>query len=273
MGTYGTHWSIALAAYVIALRAAGRSPNTIRLHRHYLGLLADRKPDPWTVKTPDLLEFLAVESWAPETRRSARSVVRVFYRWARGAGYIDRDPAMDLPSVRVPVGIPRPVPEHLVRQLVRHPDPRIGFMAMLAAYAGLRASEIARVHGSDVAVDLAGISLVVTGKGGRVRSVPIVNQPLLDRLDVLDNEWAFPNGYGSHLTPGHVCKLLSQAMPEGWTAHKLRHRMATQAYAGTRDLLAVQQLLGHSRPETTQRYVQIPADAMRRAVASTELAS
>jgi len=41
--------------------------------------------------------------------------------------------------------------------------------------------------------------------------------------------------------------------------------MATMAYAGTRDLLAVGALLGHSRPETTQRYVKIPDDALREA--------
>lgn len=41
--------------------------------------------------------------------------------------------------------------------------------------------------------------------------------------------------------------------------------MATQAYAGTRDLLAVGAVLGHSRPETTQRYVRMPDDALRAA--------
>lgn len=36
-------------------------------------------------------------------------------------------------------------------------------------------------------------------------------------------------------------------MPNGWTAHTLRHRMASVSYAGTRDLLAVGAVLGHSR--------------------------
>lgn len=266
-------WSVALSGYTTAMRAAGRAPTTIRLHHHYLGLLADRYRSPWTVTTAQLLDYLAVEHWAPETRKSARSVVRVFYRWGQGAGHIVTDPAVLLPSIRVPAGVPRPAPEHLVRQLVRHAEPRVGFMAMLAAYAGLRASEISRVHGLDLDLGLTGAALTVTGKGGRVRSVPIVNEGLLERLEALGDCWAFPNGLGSHLSPGHVCKLLSRAMPDGWTAHKLRHRMATRAYAGTRDLLAVQQLLGHSRPETTQRYVLLPDDATRAAVLATELAS
>lgn len=119
-------------------------------------------------------------------------------------------------------------------------------MIGLAAFAGLRCAEIARVHGQDLAGDV----LRVHGKGGKVRDVPVLPR-LLDRLQAVEG-WAFPNGHGSHLTPGHVSRLLSRALPEGWTGHTLRHRLATAAYAGTRDLLAVSALLGHSRPELEQ---------------------
>ena len=47
---------------------------------------------------------------------------------------------------------------------------------------------------------------------------------------------------------------------------RLRHRFATQAYNGTHDLRAVQQLLGHSRPETTARYTLTDDDALTAAV-------
>lgn len=254
-------WSRSLSSYETAQRAAGRSPGTIRLHRHYLNRLREAHPrSPWTVTLAHLQLFLSVPSWAPETRKSARAAVRGFYRWAYGAGLIAVDPAAGLDPVRVPAGRPRPTPEHLVAVLLRHPDPRLGLMAMLAAYAGLRAGEIARVHRADLVVD----ELVVRGKGGKVRAVPIVDPRLHARLQAVDG-WAFPNGYGSHLSPGHVSRLLSRAMPDGWTAHTLRHRCGTVAYAATRDLLAVGALLGHTRPETTQRYVLMPDDAIRAA--------
>jgi len=48
--------------------------------------------------------------------------------------------------------------------------------------------------------------------------------------------------------------------------------MASVSYAGTRDLLAVGAVLGHSRPETTQRYVRLPSDAIRAAVIAASAA-
>lgn len=256
-------WGVALAGYEVAMRAAGRSPGTIRLHLHYLSQLRILFPHPWHVSTADLRGFLSAAHWAPETRKSARSVVRGFYRWGHGEGLIEHDPAIALAPVRVPGGVPRPAPEQLVEQLLASTDDRIRFMVMLAAWGGLRAAEIARVHERDLVVD----ELLIRGKGGKVRPVPIIDPRLLERLQRVQG-WAFPNGLGGPLTPGHVSRLLSAAMPPGWTAHTLRHRCATVAYAGTRDLLAVSQLLGHSRPETTQRYVRLPADALRAAAAA-----
>jgi integrase/recombinase XerC len=253
-------WNAALAQYATAQRAAGRSSGTIRLHRHYLTSLAQLHRHPCAVSTAQLLTFLAVESWAPETRKSARAAVCGFYRWCHGAGHLEVDPAAGLPSVRVPPGRPRPAPESVVNAALASACPRVALMLSLAAYAGLRAGEISRVHASDV-VDGR---LFVHGKGGRTRVVPLAPQLVLALPTT--GGWVFPNGRGSHLSPGHVSRLVSRALPEGWTAHTFRHRLATRAYAGTRDLLAVSELLGHSRPETTQRYVLLPDDALVAAV-------
>jgi integrase len=152
--------------------------------------------------------------------------------------------------------------------MVTDADRRLAFMAALAAYAGLRRGEIARVHRRDLVGDV----LTVHGKGGKTRTVPILDPGLLARLEAVDG-WAVPNRQGGHLTADHVGRLLSRAMPEGWSGHKLRTRCGTTAYAGCRDLLAVMELLGHSRPETTLRYVLLPDDAVRAAVAATALAS
>lgn len=266
--TRPTGWGSAVAAYVTTMQAAGRRPGTIRLHRHYLGQLVDElgRVGPWQVTTGQLERFLSRPAWKPETRKSARSVVVGFYRWAHGRGWVEVDPAVGLPAVRVPLTTGRPTPEHLVARLVRE-NSRIGYMAMLAAYGGLRAAEIAQVLPER---DLIGDVLTVHGKGGKERYVPIVHGRLLAqlRVDAHRGGYAFPNGLGGHLSPGRVSKLLSEALPAGWTGHTLRHRMATTSYAGTRDLLAVSQVLGHARVDTTQRYIRLPDDALRAAVAA-----
>ena len=134
-------------------------------------------------------------------------------------------------------------------------------MLQLGRFAGLRRGEIARVQTDDVLDDV----LRVVGKGGRVRLVPL-HPVLAGQLAGRPDGWLFPSREGGHLTPGAVGRIMSAALPAGWTPHTLRHRAGTDWYAVDRDLLAVQTLLGHDRPQTTQRYVQLPQDALRRAV-------
>lgn len=255
-------WNGALAGYATAQRAAGRAAGTVRLHRHYLGGLAEAHRAPWAVTTSHLQAYLSVPTWAPETRKSARAAVRGFYSWGCLMGHAHDDPSRTLEAVRVPPTLPRPAPETVVALGRRAPDARVALMVMLGAYAGLRAAEIAGLHGRD----LVGNVLVVTGKGGKVRRVPVVEPVLLARLGLVGDAWVFPNGRGTHLSSGHVTRLVSRELADDWTAHPLRHRFATKAHDGTGDLLAVMRLLGHSRPETTLRYVLQPEDALWAAV-------
>lgn len=140
-------------------------------------------------------------------------------------------------------------------------------MVRLAGELGLRRGEVARVHSDDVVTDLDGWSLVVHGKGDRTRLVPL--SPVLAReLRALPPGWAFPGDDGGHLSPRWVGKLVGRLLPPGMTMHGLRHRFATRAYHVDRDLLTVQQLLGHASPVTTRAYVQIGEQAKRRLVAA-----
>jgi integrase/recombinase XerD len=70
------------------------------------------------------------------------------------------------------------------------------------------------------------------------------------------------------LTPHWLGRTVSAALGSGLTTHTLRHRAATTAYAGTHDLRAVQEMLGHSKPETTAQYTAIPDSSIRAAVAA-----
>lgn len=234
---------------------------TVRLHRHYLLHLRRFAPSP-TALTIQALEraLSARRDWMPETRRSAAGVFRGFTRWMHGRGMIASDPGRMLPAIRVPEAVARPIPDHtLTRVLSGLPPSRDRWLVLLGAHAGLRAAEIATVSRDRLDGDL----LYVVGKGGKQRIVPIVDSDLRDAIRQGD-PWLFPGRTeGGHLSPHTVTRKLSELLPDHWTAHTLRHRAGTAGYSATHDILAVGKFLGHSKPETTMRYVQLPADALR----------
>lgn len=258
-----------IEAYVTWIRASGGSRESIRLRRHYLTRLAERYPGRslLSLSLDELVGYLARPDWAAETRKSARGAVRGFYRWACDTGRLGTDPSRLLPTVRVPPGCPRPTPDAVFLAALERADDRARCMLMLAAFAGLRRAEIARVHSGD----LLGDALRVAGKGGAVRMVPLTGS-LAAELHALPAGWAFPGQINGHLAPHRVGVILARLLGPGWSAHTLRHRFATRAYAVERDLRAVQTLLGHSKPETTARYTAVPDGALRRAVQGSMLA-
>lgn len=252
-----------LSAYEAWAKASGASAGTIRLRRHHLQALArEFEPTPLLeLATTQLVEYLGRPGWTPETRKSARSAIRSFFSWAVDAEQLDRDPARKLPAVRVPIGRAKPAPERIFEKALSEADARGRRLLLLAAYAGLRRAEIARVHSDDIHDG----ELRVVGKGGRTRQVPL-HPTIIEDLQQAPDGWLFPGNDDGHLSPDYVGKLIKRMLGSGWTAHTLRHRFASRAYESERDLLAVQALLGHSKPETTKRYVAIPDGALKAAV-------
>lgn len=252
-------WRPVVRDYLDSLRAAGRRPLTIRLHEHYLRHLQKFARDPFDLQIRTLERALTVRrDWEPETIRSAASVFRGFTKWMYARGLIPTDPGLLLPAVRVPVGVARPIPDPILDMLLSgHSPGRSRWLLLLGGHCGLRVSEMAQVRSSNLDGDL----LFVVGKGGKERIVPVLDADLQAAIRSAGG-WLFPGRQDGHLSSGYVSKLLSELLPEHWTAHTLRHRTGTAAYAGTRDILAVGRLLGHSKPETTMRYIRLPADAL-----------
>ena len=250
------------------LAASGKARTTLRLRTNQMRRFAEQHPDPLHADAASMIDWLATPHWAPDTRKSHRAALVSFYGWAHSFGHVDVDESRKLPAISVPPGRARPAPESAVAVGILDADRRVQLMVRLAAFHGLRRGEISRVHTDDLVRDLVGWSLTVHGKGGRKRIVPLDEQLAAELLEATVDGWAFPSPRGGHLTEHHVGKLIARALPGRWTAHPLRHRFATVAYAGTRDLLAVQELLGHARSETTRGYIQLPQDALRAALAA-----
>lgn len=249
-----------IAAWTAWMRALDRAPVTLRLRTGTLRAFATdhelRAAGPH-----DIALWLALRSGGASRRAGHLAALRGFYRWAQASGHVDRNPAILVPAPYVPQPHHDPAPEHVVANALACANERTWLAVALGAYAGLRRAEIAAVHGDDV----TGVWLSVLGKGGRRRVIPI--HPILrPRLSAL-NGWAFPAADpGEHLTDLTVSRWITDALGAPWTAHSLRRRFATQAYRATRDIRAVQQLLGHASPRTTALYVRADDDSLTAAV-------
>lgn len=262
-------WAKPLDDFVAYLAAAKTGAKSQYLRKYHVRRFAlHTRLNPWSVELFHIVDYLAAHSsWSASTARTAAASLKLFYRWALIAGYVHDDPTVNLPKIRQDVGTPRPAPLEAISKGERAQDWRVRLMVSLAAYAGLRACEVAAVHTDDVFPDLVGWSLRVHGKGRKVRIVPL-RPELRHLLSQLPEGYIFPGNDDGHLSAAYVSKLISRALPNGVTAHQLRHSFASRAYrASGNDIRAVQELLGHSSVATTQIYTAVEPESLRRAVA------
>ncbi|MFA4084368.1 tyrosine-type recombinase/integrase [Mycobacteroides salmoniphilum] len=223
--------------------------------------------------THDLLEvwFAHQRHWGQETRRGYRASATGFFGWAHEAGHLPINPSTKLPSVKAGPPTPKPAPDRIWKESLVAADKRTTVMLYLACEAGLRRGEVAQVHTDDLREGFSGYQLLVHGKGAKDRLIPISDEIAAMILAGPGGHtpghgahgFLFPGADGGHLSARWVGKLCAAAMPGVWTMHKLRHRFATRAYQRTRNLRALQQLLGHASVATTQIYTAVDDDEMR----------
>jgi integrase/recombinase XerC len=270
-------WSEWIEEWSTALRAAGRASSTIASRRQVLAQLSrEVTGGPGDVTTTALVEWMGLEvwdvelgrlrpRWSGERRRAVRAALAGFYRWAHGTGRVDVDPALGLPAVRPSDGVPRPAPLQVYLDALTRASDAQRLQLVLACELGMRRAEVAQVHTRDVVEDLAGSSLIVHGKGGRQRSVPLAPD-LARQLRELPAGYLFPGRCDGHLSPRWVGRRISKLLGGDTTMHQLRHLFATVMLRRGANLVHVQRTMGHRSLATTQRYLYVEDDELRRAV-------
>lgn len=257
LGTYANH-----------LIAAGRSRGTVKQRLLHVEHLARRHSNVLSATTADLEMHLAVKSQTngPEGLKSIRASLRSFYRWAHENGYIETDPSAALAKIRVPRHIARIAADSDLQAALITATTQQKAMIYLARFGCLRLAELTNLRTNARQSDI----LHIVGKGGKHRLVP-ANDDLLHTLLTLEHEQGsgpyFPGRFGGTMHPVSVGKIISRLT--GWNAHSLRHAGATAAYESTKDLRAVQELLGHASLATTERYLHTSLDKIRAAAAGT----
>lgn len=263
-----------------------RSPHTVRAYLAAAARLLDRTgAADWEavakLDTAALREHLASRrSQGIGNVSAARelSALRGFLSFAREkAGMRDATPPR-MRGPRVKKGLPRPVTPDDATNVADTVSLSAGeawigardrAVLLLMYGSGLRIAEALSLKGADVPL---GETLVVTGKGGKQRVVPIL--PVV-RASVADyatrcpwplapSEPLFRGAKGGPLGQGMVQKAMARArdalgLPATATPHALRHSFATHLLGAGADLRSLQDLLGHASLGSTQIYTKVDA--------------
>lgn len=260
-------WRAPVENYLSCLISAGQSVETVKLRRAWLARFArEINILPKELNSLEVVQWSANNGWKLETRRTAHNTLRKFFEWTYEQGITEQ---IKIATVKRGTPSPRPAPEEAINQAITTAkDSRVYLMVRLASELGFRRGEVARCNpAKDMFRDLMGWSIVVRGKGGKERIVP-VNDDLADILLAHGKGYLFPGNCQGHLSPAYVGKLVGKTLPHGLGMHTLRHRFASRAYEKSGDLVAVQQLLGHASPETTIRYIRMGSMRLREVMES-----
>lgn len=257
-----------VSAWALSMRAAGRGEKTIG---ERVRVLTACGLDPATCTVFDIEEWLAAQHHlALSSRRAYTDALRAFFKWLHARGLRADDPTVGLLPVRVPKGLPRPVStEQLQTVLAAAKRRRTRGYILLAAYAGLRVHEIAKVAGEDVDVTLG--VLRVNGKGQKDAVLPL-HPRLADLAERMPAEgWWFPSYARPDrpVTGNNVSKVLSDHMTRcgvDATGHQLRHWFGSVLSGEGAQIRVLQESLRHSNLQTVQVYTEVTLEQMRDAI-------
>ena len=307
-GQQGQVQELDWAARYLGVLATQRqlSPHTIDAYRRDLAELATLAGHAdWTRLTHFDVRRCAARLHAGG--QSARSIARKlsgwrgFYEWLSNQTPLAANPVDGVRAPKRPKTLPKALAVDDAVQLMEantraHTEPfELCNRAMfeLLYSSGLRVSELA---GLDVAwqdartgqpaslgwLDPQAGEVVVTGKGGKMRGVPVIPAVATAIEDYLKLcPWTlkpggplFVGAKGGPLSPRIVQRAMQEmrgalGLPDSATPHALRHSFATHLLARGGDLRSIQELLGHSSLSTTQIYTEVDADRLLAVHAAT----
>lgn len=275
-----------IQGYLEELRRENASQHTIRNYGADLRQVLDYfTPPGGEPPEPRNLDPLAIREWMGHlyrrnlsnvTIRRKLAAVRSFLQYLVRNGLVDVNRAKLVGTPKVPKTLPRVMSAEQTSALLdqvsdndlkrAHPSRDAAIFELLYG-CGLRVSELAGLSLEDL--DLLGRWVRIRGKGRKERQVPIpgkaaaaVERYLQKREAALDETAVFVNHRGRRLTDRGIRGIVKFyaalfASDPSIHPHSLRHAFATHLLSDGADLRSIQELLGHARLSTTQKYTQV----------------
>ncbi len=270
--------------FLRALKERNSSPHTIKAYAKDLSYFAEYVGDT-ECKHVDHLRIRGFLSQLYERGLSKTSVaralaaVRSLYRWMAREGMAEQNPAQLVATPRLPKKLPRvPTIEEMntvldsnMPEIAAFPERDRAILELLYG-CGIRNSELIGINLDDVR--WSGEAILVRGKGKKERYVPFGEAaraalaaylPEREKLLAVRHKSTpalLINRRGGRLTTRSVGRIVKRiAVARGLSPdvhpHTLRHAFGTHLLEEGADLRAIQELLGHERLSTTQRYTQL----------------
>ncbi|MEO7635891.1 MAG: tyrosine recombinase [Sphingomicrobium sp.] len=256
---------------------AGASGNTLAAYRNDLVKAREVLGSDFASASPDDVSRLGAcwSALAPSTVARRSAALRRFFGFLVDDGLRDDDPSPALPRPRFERPLPRILDEREIERMFEAAESRaksgesnaLRNLALLELLygSGLRASELVGLPRG--AVRPGQPFLIVSGKGGKERLVPIssrAQEAVAAWREQLagDRPWLFPSGK-AHLSRVRLFQIVramaadAEIAPDRVSPHVLRHAFATHLLAGGADLRVLQSLLGHADIATTQIYTHV----------------
>jgi integrase/recombinase XerC len=272
-----------VSQFLRVLRERNSSAHTIKAYAGDLGNFASYV-GPRTWKNIDHLVIRGFLSHLYEKGLSKTSVarslaaIRSLYRWLAQEGVVEQNPAQLVATPKLPKKLPRvPTLEEMntvldggMPEVASFPE-RDALMFELLYGCGIRNSELTGINLDDIGMSAEAI--LIRGKGKKERFAPFGDSVkaalaayLPQRQKVIvrgKNTGALLlNQRGSRITTRSVGRIIKKiAVAKGLSPdvhpHTLRHAFGTHMLEEGADLRAIQEMLGHERLATTQRYTQL----------------
>lgn len=283
--------------YMLFMRSAlGRTDNTVINYAVDLVQFVDYL-DACGVSEPQVLNLELLRGFLREMSGygfSKSSIVRKlsslrgFCRFLQQLGVLEKDVSAGLRGPKQNPSLPRAVAyEDVIRLLEKGPaesKKKVRDQLILELFygSGLRIMEVAALNWGDV--DIQERWLRVLGKGGKMRMVPfgLAGQALFGQWHGEVSAAGYPTDDDSPLFYGVGSKRLTErtlnravtAMVKksglsGITPHSLRHSFATHMLERGAPLRVIQELMGHESLVTTQRYLRITTEQMKKSYMET----